>query len=348
MQLARVVFLAGILGFASELPASPEGHAAADQVSVQSYKDFLNYWLYTHWGDDRGFGPEHDLAQANIVFLLESFGIGVELEPFTYDTNVYYNIVGTKLGTTYPEQEFIIGAHYDSVGNPGADDDASGVALLLEVARIISQYDSEYTIRFVAFDREEQGLVGSDAYVAEHIDDDILGMIQADMICWDEGTNHVRIRGTAASLPHKMDVLDAVLEYSDGLTASDNGPMCASDHCPFEQAGFQACLVIEEVFNPHWHDPDDVFEILGEDDFLYASRIVRSLVGYLVDHAVVDVLVELCSADLNGDDQVGPADLAMLLANWGRCEGCAADFNGDSTVDATDLAQLLASWGPCD
>ncbi len=347
MNALKVMCVGMVLGFTSELLASPPGQAAADQVSVQSYTNYLNFWLYTHWGDDRGFGPEHDLAQANIIFLFQSYGLDVELEPFDYGGNVYYNIVGTKWGTTYPEQEFIVGAHFDSVGNPGADDDASGVALLLEAARILTQYDSDYTIRFVAFDREEQGLVGSDAYVADHIEDDILGMIQADMICWEGGSNNVRIRGSNASNQHKLDVIEAVFEYGDGLTASDNGPSCSSDHCPFEEAGFQACQVAEGIFNPHWHDPDDVFEILDEDDFIYASKIVRSVVGYLVDHAGVDVFIAECPADLDGDGEVGAADLAELLGNWGSCKECSADLDGNGQVEPFDLALLLGAWGVC-
>ena len=55
-----------------------------------------------------------------------------------------------------------------------------------------------------------------------------------------------------------------------------------------------------------------------------------------------------CTADLNGDDVVGPADLAMLLAAWGPCDGCCpADLNGDGQVGPVDLATVLAAWGPC-
>ncbi len=54
-----------------------------------------------------------------------------------------------------------------------------------------------------------------------------------------------------------------------------------------------------------------------------------------------------CPADLNGDDDVGPTDLAILLVDWG-CADCPADLNGDGVVDPTDLAELLVSWGPCE
>ena len=57
-----------------------------------------------------------------------------------------------------------------------------------------------------------------------------------------------------------------------------------------------------------------------------------------------------CPADLNGDGEVGPADLAGLLASWGPCanpDDCPPDLNGDGEIGPFDLANLLATWGPC-
>ena len=54
-----------------------------------------------------------------------------------------------------------------------------------------------------------------------------------------------------------------------------------------------------------------------------------------------------CPGNLNGDEGVGPFDLAIVLGSWGPCEGCPADFDGDGDVDAADLAFVLGSWGPC-
>ena len=123
------LMVAGLMLFATApVLASGMGQVAAAQVSEASYRHYLDDMLYTHAGDNRGFGPEHDLAQANIAALFASFGLTVTLEPVNYGGDVYYNVVGTKLGATLPDQEYIIGAHYDSVSNPGADDNASGVA----------------------------------------------------------------------------------------------------------------------------------------------------------------------------------------------------------------------------
>ena len=222
--------------------ASDEGLAAADQVTPTTYRYFLGDAvgqpgiLYTHNGDNRGVGgAEHNLCRDNIASHFTSYGLTVTLEPVYYSGSYYDNVVGTKLGTVYPDQEYIIGAHYDSVNNPGADDNASGIALVLECARILTQYDSEYTIRFIAFTREEQGLYGSTAYVNAHIGDDVLGMISADMVAYDTNTDHALLYGYAAANPFKSTLGAAIAEYS-GLTWSDAGELDASDHAPFEDA----------------------------------------------------------------------------------------------------------------
>ncbi len=274
--------------------ASNEGMAAANQVSYASYYDFMDNWLFTHVGDDRGVdGPDHDPCRDNIASFFTSYGLSVTLEPVSYYGSTYYNVVGTKTGTLFPEREYVIGAHYDSVGNPGADDNASGVALVLEAARIISQYDSDYTIRFVAFTREEQGLYGSNAYVDDHAGDDIRGMISCDMVAHDTGTDVARIysRDSSAGLMNALG--SAIIEYGNGLTWMDAGWIGASDHAPFDAAGYQAALLIEgEVWNnPYYHTQQDSFEQPGNLDFDYAVKMTRAAVGWLVDAAVVHVAV---------------------------------------------------------
>ena len=293
MRALRTWTLWAAVGIVVVCPAvaSDEGYEAARQVSQTSYIDFMDNWLYTHAGDNRGFGLEHDLARDNIEYLMQSYGLTVALEPFTYNSTTYYNVVGTKTGTVYPAQEYIIGAHFDSVDNPGADDDASGVALVLEAARIITQYPSDYTIRFIAFDREEQGLYGSNAYVNDHIGDDIRAMLQADMVAYDTGTYNALLYSHYSAL--KASLGAAIVEYSGGLTYTDGGWNGQSDHQPFDAAGFESCLLIEgEVWsNPYYHTQLDSFETLGNLNFPYAVMMTRSAVGWLVDQAAVQVPV---------------------------------------------------------
>ncbi len=298
LRKMTMLALVGAIVPLSSAFASDLGMVAANQVSKASYMDFMDTWLFTHDGDDRGpYGPELIAARDNIAALMTSYGLSVELEPFTYSGTVYHNVVGTKVGTLYPDQEYIVGSHYDSVSNPGADDNASGTALVLEAARVLGQYPSEYTIRFVAFSMEEVGLVGSYNYVSDHITDDILGMISADMVAYNTGANSANIYADPASAPIKSALGAAVEEYGDGMAWNDAGTSGASNHAPFEDAGFVACLLIEDWGNPYYHTAQDSFDTPGYLDYDYAVRMARSVVGYLVDHAGVMVDADILTFD---------------------------------------------------
>jgi len=342
-----VLLLGGAVASGSEL-----GQRIADQIQVASYQDYLDNALYTHDGDNRGVGgPDHNPARDNIRTIFESFGLQVEFHFFEFYGIDGWNVVATQTGTVYPYAQYIVGAHYDSVDNPGADDDASGVAGLLEIARVISQYDTEYTIKFIAFDMEEWGLIGSEAYVEDHINDDIRGMVQLDMIAYDDGDYATRIYGRSASNPLKYAVADALTEYGNGLSVSVRGEMDASDHAPFEWAGFQACLVIEDGFgsNPCYHRACDSVDTPNYISYPYAADHVRSIAGFLADAAVV--IEEPCEGDLDGDRDRDLEDLAQLLSNYGMTGGAEyedGDLDGDGDVDLSDLAALLAVYGiPC-
>jgi len=350
----RVVGLASALLAVSCLTsanASEMGEVAAGLVQQASYTHLLDDMLYTHIGDNRGFGPEHDLARENIASLFESYGLSVTLEPFVYSSNVYFNVVATKTGTVYPFQEYIVGAHFDSVNNPGADDNASGVALVLEAARVLAPYESDYTIRFIAFDREEQGLYGSEAYVLDHINDDILGMISADMVAYNTGANSVDIYGRTASNPLKTALAASVATYGDGLGSSIGGSLDGSDHAPFEWYGFEACLIIEDWGNPHYHTQDDNVDVPDYIDYAYATQITRVIVGHLVDTAGVNVFL---SGDHDADGDVDQDDFeAFELCFTGEdvAPGDPAclffDFDTDLDVDCVDWSVFEEAWtGP--
>ena len=100
------------------------------------------------------------------------------------------NVVCVKPGAAQPERHVVIGAHYDSLNNsnpansPGADDNATGTACVLAVAELLADFDFEYTLVFITFSGEEQGLYGSEAWASDAADAgmDIVGMINMDML----------------------------------------------------------------------------------------------------------------------------------------------------------------------
>ncbi len=342
-----------VIGFVSAVSASDAGVAAVALVSEEAYRHVHADLLYTHNGDDRGFGPEHNLAQANIVQLLESYGLEVTLEPVIYFGQTYYNVVGTKSGEVYPDKEYIVGAHYDSVDNPGADDNASGTALVLEAARVLSPFPSDYTIRFVAFDREEQGLWGSEAYVDAHITDDILGMISTDMVAYNTGMNQADIFARAASMSVQNSLMDAIALYGDGLFAAPQGSSGSSDHAPFESAGFPACLLIEDWGNPNYHTQADSVDTPNYIDYPYATKMTQSVVGWLTDQAGIHVFT--ANGDYDEDADVDYYDFWWFqkcftgagVPTPDTMDCFRFDFDYDQDVDLDDYAEMEARFtGP--
>jgi len=296
MVFTRVRLWAGVVLFAFIACISQPGLAGltvldvVEQVSQANYTHYLDEVLYTHSGDDRGSGPQHDLARNNILAEFDSFGLETSLDPFQY-SGTYYNVVGVHSGSARPDDIYVVGAHYDSVNNPGADDNASGTAAVMEAARVLSQYEFEATLVFIAFDREEQGMRGSSAYVTEHLNDNILGMVSMDMIAYT-GARHIgraRIYGQQSSAAWKQSLGAAVRLYGNGISALDSGSISGSDHDPFELAGFQACLFIEyEVWNNQcYHRPCDSVDTPDYIDYQFATNMTRSVVGLLATKAVL-------------------------------------------------------------
>ncbi len=143
----------------------PLGTPAAQygtEIARPLIRDFTNMGTRTP-----GSAAESQAAQY-IAQVFQAIGYAPETQAFTATTDNgpinSANVIAIKQGTS--SQELIVGAHYDSTGaGPGADDNASGVAVMLEVAKVVANQTTPYTIRFVAFGAEESGLLGSYAYM---------------------------------------------------------------------------------------------------------------------------------------------------------------------------------------
>jgi hypothetical protein len=256
------------------------------RVSQASYRNYLDNQLYARTGDNRGLtGGDHDPARDNIEGFFLSFGLTTSLDPFTYSGATYYNVVGILPGADSTVGTYIVGAHYDSASNPGADDNASGVAAILEAARVLSQYSFASTLIFIAFDREEEGLKGSQAYATAHAHDNIRGMVSVDMIGFN-GTpgSTAAIHGRAASAPIKSELQDAVETWGGLNTVLGTSLDLRSDQRYFEDKGFQAALLTQGGYlsNPYYHKATDSVDT-GFIDYAYATSMMRSVVGWMAD-----------------------------------------------------------------
>jgi autotransporter-associated beta strand protein len=299
-----------------------------NEVSQSAYADFLANRLFTHGGDNRGIGgAEHDLARSNIYDTFAGLGLNPVLDPFTYNSSTYYNVVATLPGTVHPSEVYVIGAHYDSVNNPGADDNASGVAGVLEAASVLARHRFDATVVFIAFDREEQGLVGSSAYAGAHAGDDIRGMVSLDMIAYNPAGVHYNkayVYGRTASDPIKNDLAAAISSYGNGITYEIGGDLPASDHAPFEANGDQACLLIEHAVwnNPYYHGASDSVDTAGYIDYAFGTKMTQSVVGWLATKAALIPAV-------NGTWKAGGSDSWGNPGNW---DGGVPQYSGDTAT----------------
>jgi hypothetical protein len=227
-------------------------------------------------------------------------GLDVKEDTFQWEGKSYKNIVAEKKGMTSPHRVFILGAHYDTVpGSPGADDNASAIAVLLEVARNIQTVPLEGTVRLIAFSLEEYNYVGSTHYVEslKKGEEEILGMISLEMVgftgprqdyppylnpkYYPNVGDFIAIIGNERSKEllekvcrsFKTHIPQLPFEF---LIAPGNGEgmeeVRLSDHSTFWDHGFPALLVTDTSFlrNPNYHLPSDSMETL---DFEFMRKV---------------------------------------------------------------------------
>ncbi len=219
----------------------------------------------------------------------------VRFEPFTFSTYTSRNVVAEKTGETNPDDIVIVCAHYDSTSPaatrqtlaPGADDNASGTAAVLEAARILSVYPLDFTVRFIAFSAEEWGLYGSRAYAtaARQAGERIIGVINLDMIAYaNVMPEDLQVIVNPASDWLAERFLAAASEYGElDATKTVNASFVYSDHSPFWDCDYPALLAIEDnpLNNPYYHQTSDTLDRLNLDFFTSATRASLGLLAEL-------------------------------------------------------------------
>jgi len=219
---------------------------------------------------------------------------GYNLETFdqVYDTDGR-NVYAIQEGTEYPDQYYMICAHYDAVTAFCADDNASGTAGVLEAARILSNYDFQYSIIYALWDEEEIGLIGSGYYAEQAAgnSDNILSVINMDMIAWDSNNDflcEIHAHNYANSLDLANYMVDLNNAYMLGLFPEIQNPgIGASDHASFWYNGYSAVLLIEGYssgdFNPYYHSVEDRISILN---LPYFHKMAKLSIGSLASLSV--------------------------------------------------------------
>jgi hypothetical protein len=234
---------------------------------------------------------------------------------FPVKGNQHQNLILNLPGTNQNKQQknlspILIGAHYDGVpGTPGADDNATGVAVLLELAAYFAANPIQYPIQIVAFDMEEYGLLGSTAYAnyLKSQQQPLRLMISLEMLGYCDNKpnsqrypadflryiypnqgNFIALVGNLVTIPDLIRVQKLMQPTisCQWLPVPNNGKWIQgtsfSDHSPFWLQGYRAMMVTDTAFlrNPHYHKPSDTLDTLDRE-FLAAT--CRGLITALKD-----------------------------------------------------------------
>ncbi len=230
----------------------------------------------------------------------------------------------TKVGTTHPEEMYIVGAHMDGIGwGEAANDDGSGTAIVMELARIFSSPDvqTERSIRFALWNNEESGLNGAKAYVdqraplqgtespagsGKYPEPKWLGMIQHDMMMFDHGMPtpdgtmsndqrpeadvNIEFQISSKMAPQSQQLAwllhSANTKYATDYPAQVGPYMTNTDSGPFQDLVAAVSLrenergtQIGSGWDPHWHQPTDLFATFTDNDFRLALNAAQTTLG---------------------------------------------------------------------
>ena len=269
---------------------------------------------------DREQGTERNV-QANewIEAQLRSWGYQTERLQYEFRGEPRWQVYATKWGSTVPQEMYIVGAHMDGRGGGEAvNDNASGTALVMEIARVLAAQDVETTrsIRFVLWNNEETGLNGARAYVEQRAalqgvenpagskrypEPRWLGKIQHDKVLFDHGNPVTHAQAVNADLDVEyqlnsehwkasadlaIQLLNANRKFATAYPAAASNAMSNTDSMPF--ADETAAVSIRENrrlyeigrgSDPHWHQPTDLLVTFSDADFRFGFNAVQTTFG---------------------------------------------------------------------
>jgi len=241
-----------------------------------------------------------DLAVTHVVNQFKSLLSGHPSNPtvstYQFRTDYCHDVIAEIPGTTKPGSVFILGAHLDNRMEvrtdttsraPGGDDNTSGVAALLEIARIIGSLKQKFTftIRLITFCGEEQGLYGSQALATQYVNAkaSILGMWNLDMIGWVDSKYGVTVTFDADKVTSSFtaDSKTVVKTYiSSAVIGSATG--CCSDQQPFYEAGYPTASFFETPTNtvvyPYYHKTTDTYDKINYNQVALVTQAALAVV----------------------------------------------------------------------
>lgn len=315
--------LRGILGGVEMTAADSMHQHIVNRLDFDSYKELLRG--LTEFGDREQGTPRNAAALDWIEDRLRGWGYETERVHYMYTprnsetAEPREEVFATKVGGARPDEMYILGAHMDGRGGgEAANDDGSGTALVMEIARVLASSDvhSDRSIRLALWNNEETGLDGARAYVEQRaglqgVEDPPgsgrypeprwLGMIQHDMMMWDHGNPVTYDQALDADVDVEFQLNSAMADQSallgialinaNRMHASDypavlSNAMSNTDSTPFMDLVPAVSLRENRRLyetgnraNPHWHQPTDLFETFSDADFMLGFNAAQTTLG---------------------------------------------------------------------
>ncbi|MEX1182591.1 MAG: M20/M25/M40 family metallo-hydrolase [Gemmatimonadota bacterium] len=311
------VDLRNVLGGVPLTAADSVVQAVVARLDFGSYRELVRG--LTQFGDRRQGTPRNAAAIDWIEQQLRSWGYETERVHYVFRDSAREQVFATKVGSTVPQEMYIIGAHMDGMGNgEAANDDGSGTALVMEIARVLASPGVRTTrsVRFALWNNEETGLNGARAYVEQRagrqgIEEPAgsgrypeprwLGMIQHDMMMWDHGNPVTHAQAldadvdiefqlnseqAEASAALALQLLNANRKFASHYPAVMSNAMSNTDSTPFMNLVPAVSLRENRRLyetgnraNPHWHRPTDLFVTFSDADFQLGFNAAQTTLG---------------------------------------------------------------------
>lgn len=279
-ELLQIEYRAAEFGVRAPAELPPGLDTLIERIEYDSLVSYL-YRLQAFWrrtvATDSNYASREWIASKLREFGYDTVVIDSFYHEFSGVLKSCQNVVARKTGSVYPDHHIVVGAHRDAVAaSPGADDNGTGTAAVLEIARALADVDVDVTIDFVLFDAEEIGLYGSWEYASRAFvqGEQIICMLNMDMIGHLTNSSEANLfYGNGTYYPLLWDQIADSLVGIHGILAGTSG---GSDHYPFHQLGWPAVFLAERNFSTVYHSARDSTSYVNFD---YFTRMTKGMLA---------------------------------------------------------------------
>lgn len=367
-HLSRILLIFSFVSFLSSFDTSAqETNSFYENIVENMDMDILEANLQQHVDfGSKDPGTEALVNSFNwIKSSYEEWGYeDISIDTFSYSGNECYNLIITKTGTHYPNKFVIIDGHYDTRNGPGANDNGTGTAIVLEIARMLKDIDTKYSVRFIHFSAEEVGLVGSNHYVDNVVipeAHDIQLVFNIDAVGGVNGmTNDIIVCERDESAPNSnnaasaaiTDTLSNLMQLYSNLN-TEISYAYATDYVPFMEEGYVITGLYEKNETPYAHTPNDNIENM---DLEYFKEVAKGSLGAslyftgayettVVEELNDDILLSAYPNPVTNflNIKIANSDKKQLLriVNQQGQTIISQEINKDSRIDFSDLTNGL-------